>query len=779
MKHLFAFLLVVVAALGQQTRDNFNVKTNLIVQGTNILDIVRQNKTLSDAVMAARVNSFIAVGDSHTEGRFASVQVWTDADRYMFEHLKWPNIVATNLGLGLTNRALSGTFMNDINISDFYRTNSLTQLSVMPLDYSGLIALAHGYNDGVLQIFGDPQSVQQKFWRAEGAIIGRVYAQWYTNPQGKFRDGTSNPTFSTTGTVVNEGYAGMGMFPVSDPATAQRIRLDLLPGQTVTFTATNPFVWFQPNELGNQIALFQGTNMLDMATGYHEGYDNVSRMFSHLKAPGMSGTFTVTNISGTNMILAVGAILNATEATNKIVGVVSPNRLASVLRNGEVGVYISQGIRQAASDWSDYPVFYCDWANAVDTATVPSNDTDHPNPAGQRQMADAFLSARKVSADLFARNGPSAATFRAFQILGNFTAGSHFYPSNGISLLHEGGISYIDSSRPDISSWLPFKIRASEVDFSQGPAKVAGAISMRSGWASTNQIPVADQVALQHTSGSGYLDSFNWNGANTTYLPLLIRAIDTDFPEGAVKADGPVSSRGTWASASYIPLGDQVVMQTLGGYGYLDVFNWNGSTVTYLPMYIRTTLADFNQGSANFNGAISVRNPYANTNQIPIGNQVLLSYSGTQGELTAANWNGATTTYTNLAINAAKTDFSRGPVTAAGPVSVRSTWPSTAAIPIANQAVLAMQSGVGYVQSFNWNGSSVSYLPLNIESSGLTIKSGAIVEGSITVGASGSPTITGGSGVPSSSQPNGSLYLRADGTGPNLYVRENGVWVAK
>lgn len=41
------------------------------------------------------------------------------------------------------------------------------------------------------------------------------------------------------------------------------------------------------------------------------------------------------------------------------------------------------------------------------------------------------------------------------------------------------------------------------------------------------------------------------------------------------------------------------------------------------------------------------------------------------------------------------------------------------------------------------------------------------------------PTISTGSGVPATSEPNGSLFLRTDGTGPNLYVRENGVWVSK
>ena len=47
------------------------------------------------------------------------------------------------------------------------------------------------------------------------------------------------------------------------------------------------------------------------------------------------------------------------------------------------------------------------------------------------------------------------------------------------------------------------------------------------------------------------------------------------------------------------------------------------------------------------------------------------------------------------------------------------------------------------------------------------------------VGITGGITITTGSGAPTSSQPNGSLYLRSDGTGPNLYVRQNGAWVSK
>jgi hypothetical protein len=42
-----------------------------------------------------------------------------------------------------------------------------------------------------------------------------------------------------------------------------------------------------------------------------------------------------------------------------------------------------------------------------------------------------------------------------------------------------------------------------------------------------------------------------------------------------------------------------------------------------------------------------------------------------------------------------------------------------------------------------------------------------------------SPTITSGSGAPSAAEPNGSIYLRTDGTNATtLYVRAAGAWTA-
>lgn len=48
----------------------------------------------------------------------------------------------------------------------------------------------------------------------------------------------------------------------------------------------------------------------------------------------------------------------------------------------------------------------------------------------------------------------------------------------------------------------------------------------------------------------------------------------------------------------------------------------------------------------------------------------------------------------------------------------------------------------------------------------------------VTLGGTSGPTITTGSGAPSASEPNGSIYLRTGGS-PYFYVREGGVWVGK
>ena len=56
---------------------------------------------------------------------------------------------------------------------------------------------------------------------------------------------------------------------------------------------------------------------------------------------------------------------------------------------------------------------------------------------------------------------------------------------------------------------------------------------------------------------------------------------------------------------------------------------------------------------------------------------------------------------------------------------------------------------------------------------------GLVVKGSPGAGFAGSPTITSGVGVPATVEPNGSIYMRIDGTAGNtIYARAAGAWSA-
>lgn len=57
---------------------------------------------------------------------------------------------------------------------------------------------------------------------------------------------------------------------------------------------------------------------------------------------------------------------------------------------------------------------------------------------------------------------------------------------------------------------------------------------------------------------------------------------------------------------------------------------------------------------------------------------------------------------------------------------------------------------------------------------------GLVVKSSATQLVTAAPTITSGTGAPSAAEPNGSLYMRTDGTDADdsLYVRAGGAWIA-
>jgi len=83
------------------------------------------------------------------------------------------------------------------------------------------------------------------------------------------------------------------------------------------------------------------------------------------------------------------------------------------------------------------------------------------------------------------------------------------------------------------------------------------------------------------------------------------------------------------------------------------------------------------------------------------------------------------------------------------------------------------------IYSYNDSGSGIgNCLEINRATRKVTIHAPGATAG-LEMG-SGGPTITTGTGAPSHSAPNGSVYLRTDGgSGTTLYVRESGSWVGK
>ena len=57
---------------------------------------------------------------------------------------------------------------------------------------------------------------------------------------------------------------------------------------------------------------------------------------------------------------------------------------------------------------------------------------------------------------------------------------------------------------------------------------------------------------------------------------------------------------------------------------------------------------------------------------------------------------------------------------------------------------------------------------------------GIVVKATADADVTASPTITSGTGAPSSAEPNGSMYMRTNGTNADdtLYLRAGGAWIA-
>jgi hypothetical protein len=648
MKYLIALLFCFTLA-AQQTVNNFTVKTNLTVGGSingvssNLLSKISSGSFAAGSIfpLPQGVVNYWAIGDSQTYGAYATPQAYADYDPStgiyrLFQDLRYPNIIASKFGLNLSNQAVSGQAFSYLPTNPI---NGLSQMRVLGVNNSGLVTCALGYNDGYSYQFGQEAELSQAFRRAANAIIGRALAYTYTTPNGTKYGNTPDTSFSTTSsTIVDDGNAGKSPFPVTYNDSSTITRLILSGSQTVTFSATNPIVWVSLTSSPGRVDLYSGTNMIDSvySTGSY-GYNLPVALIGH----GLSGTFTVKNITGSsNSVYAVGGIADSSAAQNKYVVMCAP----TVLNGNPVKsrlVSIGRSIRSAVSDWQSYQVYFADFASKVPSTSTPADDVNHPDPSGNRIMANAIINAIKPDVSVDAGSPPVSFSDYGFSVYGDKSLSNQYVTNTAAHLFTSSDKSYIKSYNYGGSSYKPLMLDARYVSSSRGPLSAQGQVS------SLSDYPTGNSASFMISGGSAYYDNLYSDGVSYNFIPLTIRSKYSVFSEG------PIQVTSIYSSPTNLASGNSVVISNAGITSYIESVNVSGSTKTYNTLELYGKSVNIGVGS----GGLTVQGNFSSVSQYPSGNFTSLAMSGGTGYLDSLNNTAGTTSFLPLVIRSSSASF--------------------------------------------------------------------------------------------------------------------------
>lgn len=672
--------------------------------GTNTLAKLEVNGLFP---LPAGTTNYWAIGDSWTYGQFVTPQTWTSSGSpyLMFSPLLYCNILSTNWGLNLTNRGVSGS---RIARTSGAPNSTLAQLNVIPANWSGLVTVEHGYNDSTSENYGPPQRTHTRFRQAADAILARLFAADSANAQGLRADGTTIGGWSASGTVSDAGNAGTAPFPVGGVST-NTVQLRTLTGsQTVLFNATNAFVVLENSSLGGIVEFRQGTNILARANLSTPG--ETYFLPQALLALNRSGTFTVTNVSGTNVLIGVGSVAAPTATVNRHVVLCTPGRLNG-LRWNSVATSIAGAFTVAVQDWQPYKVFLADVASRIDPDTmVPSDDLNHPDPRGHIEIAKAIAMSTRAPDDS-QLNAPAARFLQGgLQVQGAQIYGGQYRggPSMFLSMASDNQ-GYLDAFDWSSVAYQHFNIRAKSTRLT------AGGLVVNAGFTALSDYPIGNLTSLALAGGQGYLDSLNYNGSSTSYLPLNVRAKSTRISQGGLTVEG-----GPTGTNDY-PVGNFVQIAQAGTTSYLDALAFAATNAaTYNPLEIRARLTSFGTGGS---GPVTIHSSFTSTNDYPNDDFLSLAFGGGEAFIDAVtNQSGV---FSLRPINLRGNRVQIGSAGQGGGLVVQGGFSSTNQYPAGAFVSLAMSGNEGFIDSQTNSGSSVTTVPLNIRSKGVIVSPGS------------------------------------------------------
>jgi len=352
--------------------------------------------------------NFYAYGDSQTFGSQLDDPGYTTANRYD-EPYRWVTLFANgevsgiSRALTVNNYAVSGSRISwQDSGSAFLRQSTLNQIGeTLPLNWSGISTLMIGYNNLLYMLAVDTDS---DIWIEDGivATTARLLIDGYASV-GKNPNGSAYASWASTGSTTSWARTDATAF---DTGTANREATQLDGTETITIStpvgASHVFVFTETNPyLGG--AFNVGTNGTTAGTVTNLFYVNSASVLDRypkafvIRNPGAGAlSLSITNVSGTNNILAIGWVLGATGKQVLVGGQI--NSPYNVSDTGSGGCLLwNSAVAAGAAQLSDLPVFFADvYGNFLPDSYLNSGDLNHPNRPGQRYVASAFELASKL-----------------------------------------------------------------------------------------------------------------------------------------------------------------------------------------------------------------------------------------------------------------------------------------------------------------------------------------------------------------------------------------------
>ncbi len=737
------------------------------------------------SVLAGYTN-YWSIGDSHTYGGVVATTNWTSANRLLPEY-RYPNIIASEYGLNLTNLAGNGTKIIFDTNSVSGRNNTMNQAKVLANDWSGVVSIMHGYNDAIIR--RNQNAAFLNYRNAFQAVLARLFSTNYFNALGEYRDGTPF-TFSTDGTLNDDLFVGDQPFPSSDPATQTRHTLLLTGSQSISFTLTNAATLAFHFDLwrdGGDVFIYTngfGAGSLSLL-GQSDQTTYQSPAVAIVSDIPANTSITITNQYGTNRFMAVSFLAGADDAAIKKRRVVlgNPIKTGNGTRVDGWNGLIGRSAFQAAQYFADYPVWVADTSGRISTNTMLAApyDYEHFNPIGQKAIAQAMMEARQVGSgasgvlqdrlvDTAGFIADSVQVKKAITTIdpvpggmfGVYSAGVITdQPTNQPTSLWiawdpQGNTNYYPGSSVEFARYHTLKLQASSVAVDEGsfavldvsgasnlPQKPALTLSLTRTPLNFVDAGVTNLLELFES----YVQSWNWNTASNQALPLILQGSQTIIPN-------PLQVEGTISSFVGLRTNVGAVIGRSGNRVYFDAAKpWADATgpnqypftdnYEYYPLEVRTSGANFSQGSLQISGASVMTNLFGitNLNLTSSSNVFALSQTGGAAFIQAVQVTNTSIVGTNsiitvtngipLIIGSGAATIKDGPLYVigyAGDTNNLNRGPGV----LLSYDIIDTATSFGYGNLKIWNPASSVQYPFRIESSGTSLKGGAQVTGNRT-----------------------------------------------